>query len=145
MDGKCYFYSISNDKPPAMKEIPLKDSLRTIPSDMYSIIPTFFSIYNQPSPRFGKGDKNDFKNHVQQHLQYPLLAEDVWIRGTVYTQFDVDVTGKLINIKSLNKPHQELIDEAFRVLETSPPWIPGFLDNIPHETIYTFPITFILE
>ncbi len=101
------------------------------------------SFFKNDIPKFYI--KEGFRDYVSNSLQYPISAAKNGITGKVYVQFEVDVTGEINNVKSIKNADDDLKREAVRVIETSPNWIPGFVDNIPCNVSYTFPITFLLR
>lgn len=59
----------------------------------------------------------------------------------LYAAFNVDVDGKLVDIKIVKNLGFGTGEEAIRVLKKSPNWIPGMYRGIPAKAKYTLPIT----
>lgn len=71
------------------------------------------------------------------------LANDLGLTGrqTILTQFKIDNTGHVTDIKS-RAPHPELQEEAKRVINKIPEMKPGQQRNKPVGVIYSLPIIF---
>ncbi len=95
-------------------------------------------------PSFQGGDLNTFRTWVQTRLQYPRIASENNIQGTVTLKFVIERDGTLTNIEALNSPDRSLTEEATRVLNTSPKWEPGKQRNRPVRIQYILPVQFQL-
>ncbi|MDR2882726.1 MAG: energy transducer TonB [Alistipes sp.] len=95
-------------------------------------------------PSFQGGDLNAFRTWVQTRLQYPRIASENNIQGTVTLKFVIERDGTLTNIEALNSPDRSLTEEATRVLNTSPKWEPGKQRNRPVRIQYILPVQFQL-
>ncbi|MDR2893850.1 MAG: energy transducer TonB [Alistipes sp.] len=103
-------------------------------------------IFNaEEMPTFQGGDLTVFRNWVQGRLQYPRMAVENNITGTVTLQFVIERDGSLTNVQELASPDRMLTEEAIRVLGTSPKWTPGKQRNRPVRVWYILPIQFRLE
>jgi protein TonB len=103
-------------------------------------------IYNaEEMPTFQGGDLNVFRNWVQGKLQYPRMAIENNIQGTVTLKFVIERDGSLTNIEEIASPDRSLTEEATRVLKTSPKWEPGKQRNRPVRVFYILPVQFRLE
>ena len=104
---------------------------------------TIFIVADQ-KPTFQGGDLNTFRNWVQSRLQYPELARENNIQGTVNITFVVERDGSLTGITVLRSPDKTLSDEAVRVLAKSPKWSPARQRDQAVRFRYTMPIVFKL-
>ncbi len=75
-------------------------------------------------------------------LKYPPAAREKRITGVVKVGFTVSTTGELLNVKAVSSPHDELSDEALRVVRMMPRWIPGIQFNRPVKVAYVMPVHF---
>jgi protein TonB len=82
---------------------------------------------------------------LQENLQYPALAQEISIQGTVYVSFVVEEDGSLTDIKVLRGIGGDCDEEAIRVIKLMPNWIPGKMKGKSVRCQYTMPIKFILE
>jgi periplasmic protein TonB len=71
---------------------------------------------------------------LKRQLNYPQLAVDNQIQGTVWVQFVVDREGNVSNVQAVSGP-VELRDEAIRVIRKSGKWVPA-LQNGNHVPSY---------
>ncbi len=72
------------------------------------------------------------------------LAHDLKVKGKmvrVLTQFTIDDTGKIVNIKTRSK-YPKLADEAKRVISSLPQFKPAIKDGKAVRIVYTLPIIF---
>ena len=102
------------------------------------------SEYNLISPEFpgGKTAKDHF---FSTHFQYPFYAKDNKIQGIVELRFIVEEDGSLSNFQILNNPGGGLGEEALRVFQLMPNWIPGELYNKPARVPITESLNFKLS
>ncbi len=100
--------------------------------DVVEVLPSF------------KGGVNQFLNYLKANIHYPV---DDWknnTQGKVVTQFVVEIDGSLSHINVLRSPSASMANEAIRVLNSSPKWIPGIKSGHPVRAMYTVPISFTL-
>lgn len=95
-----------------------------------------------------------WRTYLQKNLNVNLAAEHVPLKRkeraaaqTVYVQFIVDNTGKILDVHAVQLPelkeiHPALIDEAIRVIKHGPDWIPAEQNRRKVNYIVTQPITF---
>ncbi len=91
-----------------------------------------------------EGGMSMFYTYLQKSLKYPMEAQKNNVQGRVFVSFVVEKDGSLTNVnveKSLGSGTDE---EAVRVLEESPKWIPGRIDQQPVRVKYNLPINFNL-
>ncbi len=147
MVGQWNFYDPHNPRVHVSKAYSIKDSIRTDSTDLYPVVlaSCISDLFKQDMPKFYTNDQDGFRTFISNSLEYPATALQSGTMGRVYTQFVVDITGTISNIKVINSNNDDFKKEAIRVLKTSPNWIPGFHDNIPCNVSYIFPITFIMK
>jgi len=103
----------------------------------------FFIVEDMPSFK-GKG-LNGFRNWVMKNLQYPEIAAENGISGTVYVQFVVEPSGMVNKVTIMRGVDPALDKEAIRVVKTSPKWTAGKQRGKPVRVAFTFPIKFVLQ
>ncbi|MGB1040704.1 MAG: energy transducer TonB [Flavobacteriales bacterium] len=81
-------------------------------------------LYNEVIPSFPGGEEKR-KSFIKLVQHYPDSAKSSGIEGKVYVQFLVGKKGKLFNIKVLRSPDTLLSQEAIRIVNLMPNWIPG--------------------
>ncbi|MEJ7557261.1 MAG: M56 family metallopeptidase [Pedobacter sp.] len=96
------------------------------------------------APTFPGGIKQ-FYVYLGKATKYPKEAQEKNIQGKVFTSFVVEKNGKLTNIKVDKGLGSGIDEEAIRVLNESPHWIPGMVDKKPVRVKYNLPLTFSLS
>lgn len=96
-------------------------------------------------PTFQGGDANTFSRWVNLNLKYPEEAKEKGIQGRVTLSFTVSASGKVVDVKVLRSVDTLLDNEAVRVLEMSPEWVPGKHEGKPVAVKYTFPVIFMMK
>lgn len=85
-----------------------------------------------------------FSNFISQNLKYPKEAIKNRTQGKVIVSFVIDFDGSVINVKISRGVDMFLDDEAKRIIELSPKWMPGLQNGKPVKVAYSVPITFSL-
>ncbi len=98
-------------------------------------------------PKFQGGDLNAFRNWVQQQLagNYPVVAAENGIQGTVTLMFVIERDGSLTDIRVINTPDRSLSEAAIRAVQGSPKWTPGSNRGTPARVQFTLPVVFRLQ
>jgi protein TonB len=95
-------------------------------------------------PGFPGGEEARLK-FLQDNIQYPQVAKESGISGTVYVSFVVDSKGRVTEAKILRGIGGGCDDEALRVIKLMPPWNPGKQAGKPVRVQFTMPIRFTLN
>lgn len=91
------------------------------------------------------GGIQKFYEFLGSTLQYPKLAVDNNIQGTLYVSFTIEKDGSLTDIKQEGRKLGYGTDEeAIRVLKLSKKWNPGLLEGKPVRVKYNIPMKFAL-
>jgi protein TonB len=96
-------------------------------------------------PTFQGKEAGAFVNWIYSKLQYPQVAIDNNIQGTVRVSFTVNVDGSLSDIKSLRKIDSILEECVIELVKKSPKWTPGRQQNKPVKVTYQVPVQFKLQ
>ena len=75
-----------------------------------------------PIPR---GGVEDWNHYLSKNLRYPQTARDAGIEGTVYVAFTVNKDGEIVDPAILRGIGGGADEEAIRVIQGAPHWIPG--------------------
>lgn len=75
-------------------------------------------------PSFPGGEEARMR-YLQDNLEYPLLARETKIQGSVFFSFIIEKDGSITNILLLRGIGGGCDEEARRVLENMPKWNPG--------------------
>jgi periplasmic protein TonB len=92
-------------------------------------------------PQFPKG-QDKFFNYLAENLQYPDIAREKHISGSVIISFAIDKDGSIVNVYVLESDNEILNNEALRVIQNMPKWIPCKIDGEPVKITYQIPIKF---
>jgi protein TonB len=95
-------------------------------------------------PKYPGGDKA-MMEFIYSNIKYPEEAKEKSIQGRVILRFAVMATGKVENVSVLKHVDPLLDEEAKRVVESLPNWIPGRQGGKPVNVWYSVPVTFQLK
>ncbi len=103
-------------------------------------------IHNQVDemPCFN-GGTDSFNAYVQKELKYPEKAKEASIAGKVYVYFIVEPDGRISSGKVLRGIPLGCNEEALRLIQNSPRWIPGKLNGKPVRVEKILPIDFTIH
>jgi periplasmic protein TonB len=102
-----------------------------------------FIVVEEP-PRF-PGGHEAINKFLVENIHYPQLARQQGIQGTVYITFVIDTVGSVKDARILRGVHFSLDEEAIRVINAMPKWIPGKQRGKPVKVQFTMPVRFALE
>lgn len=118
--------------------VPQKIEDENIPDDI-----PYVPIPEEPA-QFPGGLKALYQ-YLKDNLKYPDRAKKLVITGTVYVEFMVEKDGSVSNIKIIRPVGGGCNEEAIRVIENMPQWIPAKQRKQPVRTKWTLPIKFSLS
>lgn len=95
-------------------------------------------------PRF-PGGESALQGFLRANIHYPMDARENNIQGEVHLSFVVNKDGSISDIDVLQNPDQLLTNEAIRVVNTFPRWVPGTVGGVPVRVKFQLPIGFRLE
>lgn len=104
---------------------------------------TIYQIVEE-MPQYPGGNKALYA-YVSKELNYPDLAKENGISGTVYVQMVIERDGTISQIEVMRGVEKLLDQEAVRVVSLLPNFIPGKQRNKPVRCMYRLPIRFRLE
>jgi TonB family protein len=103
------------------------------------------SDYYESMPSFPGGDAK-LMNYIKKNINYPLEDKAKGIEGKVIVRFTVTKTGKVKDARVLRGLSKQIDEEAIRIVNTLPNFIPGTLaKGKPADIEYTLPIVFKIE
>ena len=88
------------------------------------------------------GGNNEFYEYVAKNLKYPRKALKAQVEGKVIVRFVVAEDGDVSDIEILKGIGYDCDEEAIRVLESSPKWIPGKQQGKNVKVRVMVPLTF---
>lgn len=83
--------------------------------------------------------------YLKQNLEYPAIAAESAIQGSVIVQFIVEKDGSVTETKILRGIGGGCDEEALKVIESMPKWTPGKQRGRPVRVQFTLPVRFILQ
>lgn len=95
-------------------------------------------------PKFPGGD-HKLLSFISESTNYPNEAKENGIFGKVVVKFIIDETGQIIDPTIEKSAHILLDQEALRVVNSMPNWIPGKFHNQAAKVNYKLPINFKLD
>lgn len=102
-----------------------------------------FRVVDQ-MPQFPGGEEA-LKKFIQSHINYPPMAAENNIQGTVVLLMVIDKTGKVNDVTVARSLDKDLDREAVRVCESLPNFIPGRQNGIAVSVWYAIPVIFELS
>jgi len=91
------------------------------------------------------GGQDGLRNFLARTVRYPIEALQKGIQGKVFVNFVIDENGEVTKIQIAKGVHKSLDQEAVRVVQLMPKWMPGIHDGKPVKVSYTVPISFRQE
>jgi len=91
------------------------------------------------------GGPKDWALYLRKTLKYPREATRGGYQGRVFLSFTVEKDGSLSDIKIDKSPHASLSQEAKKVLQSSPNWIPATLRGEPVKSRKSIQVLFRLK
>lgn len=82
---------------------------------------------------------------IQENLRYPEIAKENGVEGVVVVRFVVEKDGQLTNIKVVRDIGAQCGEEAKRIVETMPTWVPGMQRGRKVRVQYNLPVKFDLS
>ncbi len=91
------------------------------------------------------GGETELMRYINEHIRYPVIAQENGVQGRVVVQFVVGADGKVRDAVALRGVDPSLDKEALRVIMSMPAWIPGRQNGKAVSVKYTLPVTFRLQ
>jgi periplasmic protein TonB len=82
--------------------------------------------------------------HISDNFEYPEIAQEYGITGTVYVEFIVDEDGDIIELQTRG-PDKNLVKEARRIIMKLPKMTPAKIKGRTEKTEFSTRMTFNLE
>lgn len=82
---------------------------------------------------------------LQENIKYPQMARESGIQGTVYVTFVVETDGRVTDVRVLRGIGGGCDEEAIRVIQLMPRWVPGKQRGKPVRVQFNMPIKFTLQ
>lgn len=95
-------------------------------------------------PQF-PGGIQAFGQYLANTIKYPFMANVNRTNGRVIVAFVVQTDGTLTDVRAVQSPSAMLSQEAVRVVQNSPTWVPGYQFGRKVRVSYSVPIVFALN
>jgi len=95
-------------------------------------------------PKF-PGGETELRKFFSQNLIYPEIAKRAGVEGKVILSFIVDKNGNIVDVKVAKSIGAGCDEEAMRVINIMPRWIPGKQNGNPVLTRINIPVVFKLR
>jgi TonB family protein len=110
----------------------------------------FYAPENEAEPKIGY---NEFREEIQNNLDYPENARSYGVEGTVYVKFIVDEDGnvtRMVADEAIDSPYanrvEALEEEALAAVEeVDAEWMPAMVDGDHVESYVVVPVTFDMK
>ena len=86
-----------------------------------------------------------FRNYIQGSIDYPPIAMENGISGTVYINFVVNKKGLVASINIVRGVDPSLDNEVVRAIKAAPKWTPGMQRGKPVNVSFSIPVKFVLQ
>ena len=136
-DGLC----VSTDGPDFWETDVTDDYVGDVEDDAYYDEPPIMGMVAEEMPEF-PGGMDSLQAFLVREIQYPQVAKDNGITGTVLIEFVVEKDGSVTNAKVKVPLFPECDKEACRAVMSMPKWKPGKNMGKPVRSYYQVPITF---
>ncbi|MBQ3208899.1 MAG: M56 family metallopeptidase [Alistipes sp.] len=90
-------------------------------------------------------DYQDFYRWVLMNVQYPAVAREQGLSGSVVASLTIDIDGKVTDVKIVKSDNELFANEVRRVLAKAPDWKPFVREGKRVEVKYMLPVNFILD
>lgn len=87
----------------------------------------------------------DFYRWVLMNVQYPAVAREQGLSGSVVASLTIDTDGKVTDVKIVKSDNELFANEVRRVLAKAPDWKPFVREGKRVEVKYMLPVNFILD
>ncbi len=96
------------------------------------------------SPEFYKNGEDGLKEFILSEMEYPKVAIERSVEGTVVIEFIVETNGFITNVAPLKSVNAGCTEEALRIIKQTR-WQPAVLNGKLVQYKMTYPITFSLR
>jgi protein TonB len=90
------------------------------------------------------GGLSEFYRYLGKTIRYPATAREHNTQGKVIISVMIEKDGSVSNAKVVRSVSKDLDDEALRVINLSPKWIPGTQNGKTARMAFSIPINFTI-
>lgn len=95
----------------------------------------------EEQPEFPGGYDN-MMTFIRENLEYPSIARQQGIEGTVFVSFIVERDGAVTDVKVIRGISPECDQEVIRMMKLNPKWVPGKQSGEPVRVRFVLPVKF---
>jgi periplasmic protein TonB len=149
-NGSSYFYTLSdkrtiertfrNDTLVAEVDLRTKDSIDQLQGRLDTTRPASFTKVEEESEF--PGSVKEWIKYLQRNMRYPKRALAKGVQGTVVIQFVIDKRGAVQSAEVYRSVEYSIDQEALRLIQESPLWIPAVQNGSRVKSYKRQPITF---
>lgn len=105
-----------------------------------------YSVYSRAdkSPDYYRNGDDGLKEFILSEMEYPKIAVERSVEGTVILEFIVETNGYITNVVSKQNVNAGCTEEALRIIKQTK-WQPAILNNKLVRYKMTYPITFSIR
>ncbi|GEM_PF-2696923 len=118
--------------------VPTAEKLEVLDDDQAELLPII-----DKEPEFPGGEAALYK-YIVRSVNYPIIAIEKNIQGTVFMSFIVEADGSITGITVERGVHELLDKEAIRVIKRMPLWTPGEMNGRAVRVKQRIPVRFRL-
>lgn len=115
---------------------PVKEEEEIVEQEIFTIV--------ESMPEF-PGGQQAMLEFIARNIKYPPLARESGIQGRVFVNFVVEPDGSVSNVKVIRGIGGGCDEEAIRVVQSMPKWVPGRQRGKPVRVSFTLPVRFTLQ
>lgn len=104
--------------------------------------PIFVVVESMPS---FPGGYEALMKYLHDNIRYPVMAKELNIQGKVFLTFVVEKDGSVTDVELLRGIGGGCDEEAIKVVQNMPKWIPGKQRNVPVRVRFNLPVNFKLQ
>lgn len=127
----------------ADQETEIQDYVPVVKEEEEVVEMEIFTVV-ESMPGYPGGDATRMQ-FLQENIKYPQMARESGIQGTVYVTFVVETDGRVTDVRVLRGIGGGCDEEAIRVIQLMPKWVPGKQRGKPVRVQFNMPIKFTLQ
>lgn len=131
-------------EPVVLDEGPILGGNHQLPIILQGEDPSKIFDLVEQMPFFPGGDKK-LMEYLKENIRYPEALADSCVQGRVVCSFVVEKNGSISNVKVAKSLDPLLDEEAVRVVNSMPKWIPGRQNGVAYRVRYYIPVNFRLQ
>lgn len=129
--------TIASANTKAIKSLPIQPLISNeLPQEIYTVV--------DQMPEF-PGGQTALIEYLSKNINYPASAKKDEISGRVFISFVISDEGDVKDIKVLKGVHDDIDNEAVRVVRAMPNWQPGVHEGKKVNVAFNLPIYFKLK